>query len=72
MKLMTCYCIECDNPDLNHAEDDKEDFNSSMEFGGVVHLWDCAHFTAVMELGGGVFTWFTKTDIECDCSQRTA
>jgi hypothetical protein len=70
MKMVVCYCIECDNPDLSHDENDKEDFNSIMECGGLFHLWDCAHFKAVMELGQGAFTWFTKTAIECNCSLK--
>lgn len=72
MRLITCFCIECDNPDLTHGEDDKEDFNSTMEYGGVFHLWNCAHIKAIMELGGGAFTLFTKTDVECDCSTKAA
>ena len=72
MRLITCFCVDCDNPDLTHDENDKEDFNSTMEYGGVFHLWNCAHIKAIMELCEGVLTSAPKTDVECDCSTKAA
>jgi len=62
--LLTCYCLDCDNPEASHCEDDKEDHNSMMRDGGIMHLWNCAHVQSIIKNRA----W--ATTVKCDCSTK--